>query len=191
MNTKGGSGGRWSVVDLQGRYRFVTTIDTNKLLMRYAANLEQIRQLPSIVPVDKIDEPPAPGEWTARQLIMHLADLELIGGVRLRRVLAEDRPRLPRYDETTWSARLDYERSSPEEAIPLMVALRLWAISRLRRATPAEWQRTCIDEAQDGRELTLAELLSTYVDHVDRHVQQLERIAAIIRTDYESPTTDH
>lgn len=158
----------------------VTAIDTNTLLVRYEQSLDQIRRLLSIVPPDKLDQPPAPGEWTARQIIIHLADLELISGLRLRRVLAEDRPRLPRYDEQSWSARLDYERSSPEEAIALMVALRLWAVARLRRATPAEWQRTCIDEAQGEQPITLAQLVSQYVEHVDRHVRQLERIAALL-----------
>ncbi len=168
----------------------MTTIDTNMLLVRYEASLDQIRRLLSIVPPDKIDVPPAPGEWTARQLLVHLADLELIGGVRLRRILAEDHPRLPRYDENTWSARLDYEGSSPEEAIPLMLALRMWAIARLRRATPGEWQRTCIDEGQNGRELTLAEFLSSYLDHVDRHVGQLRRIASLMQTPTNPPATN-
>src|SRR6185436_9369128 len=43
------------------------------------------------VPPQLAASPEAPGKWSIRDVIQHLADSELVGGFRLRMVLAHDR----------------------------------------------------------------------------------------------------
>jgi hypothetical protein len=40
----------------------------------------------------------APGKWSMREVVQHLADSELVVGFRLRMVVAHDRPPLMAYD---------------------------------------------------------------------------------------------
>ena len=47
----------------------------------------------------ELDAVPGPGEWSARMVVHHLADSEMTSAIRLRRLLAEDRPALGAYDE--------------------------------------------------------------------------------------------
>src|SRR5205814_5017356 len=53
---------------------------------------------------------PGPGEWSARQVVHHLADSEMTSAIRLRRLLAEDRPVIVGYDEPEFARRLHYDR---------------------------------------------------------------------------------
>ena len=52
----------------------------------------------------------APGKWSVRYLLLHLADSETVLFDRIRRVLSEPRQVLWVYDQDAWARGLDYER---------------------------------------------------------------------------------
>ena len=51
-----------------------------------------VARLLDAVPVAMAVRAEAPGKWSIRDVVQHLADSELVGGFRLRMVLAHDRP---------------------------------------------------------------------------------------------------
>src|SRR6187431_1323042 len=57
----------------------------------------------------ELDTRPAPGKWTARQVVHHLADSEMTSAIRLRRLLAEESPVISGYDEAEFARRLWYD----------------------------------------------------------------------------------
>ena len=81
------------------------------------------------------------GEWSAREVIHHIADAELIEGVRLRRIIAEDNPLLPWIDEAEHARRLHYERGI-ETSVDVFGATVLANIALAERLTEGEWLRT-------------------------------------------------
>ena len=52
----------------------------------------------------------APGKWSIRYVLLHLADSETVLYERIRRVLSEPRQVLWVYDQDAWAAGLDYAR---------------------------------------------------------------------------------
>jgi hypothetical protein len=48
---------------------------------------------------EELDARPAPGKWTAREVVHHLADSEMTSAVRLRLLLAVDNPAILGYDQ--------------------------------------------------------------------------------------------
>jgi hypothetical protein len=80
-------------------------------------------------------------EWTAREVIHHIADAELIEGVRLRRNIAEDNPLLPWIDEAEHARRLHYERAI-ETSVDVFGAAVLANIALAERLSEAEWSRS-------------------------------------------------
>ena len=40
----------------------------------------------------ELDYVPAPGQWSVRQILCHVADSEIVGADRFRRVMAEENP---------------------------------------------------------------------------------------------------
>jgi DinB family protein len=77
---------------------------------------------------------PAPGEWSALEILGHLVDAEIVLAGRYRWVLAHDEPPLVGYDQDLWVDRLRHQDDDPAEMLALLRALirshlRLWAKS--------------------------------------------------------------
>jgi hypothetical protein len=48
----------------------------------------------------ELDARAAPGRWSVREIVHHLADSEMTSAIRLRRLIAEGRPMIQGYDRT-------------------------------------------------------------------------------------------
>src|SRR5258706_8513908 len=73
---------------------------------------------------EEVDFVPAPGKWSIRQIMGHLADAELVGAHRFRVIIAEDRPTLTAYDQDAWAEKLDYARRKPTQFLDTFRRLR-------------------------------------------------------------------
>src|SRR6266852_1422592 len=73
---------------------------------------------------EEVDFAPAPGKWTIRQIMAHLADSELVGAHRLRLVIAEGNPTLTAFDQNAWTSHLDSARRKPTQALDTFRRLR-------------------------------------------------------------------
>lgn len=62
----------------------------------------------------------APGKWSVRFLLLHLADGETVLFDRIRRILSEPRQVLWVFDQDAWAAGLDYSR------VPLDLSARVY-----------------------------------------------------------------
>ena len=60
--------------------------------------------------VSQLNATYAPGKWTVRQLLHHLADSETVLLERIKRVLSEGRRVLWAFDQEAWALTLDYDR---------------------------------------------------------------------------------
>jgi hypothetical protein len=50
----------------------------------------------------------APGKWSVREILHHLADAETVMAERIRRILSEGRRVLWAFDQAAWARALDY-----------------------------------------------------------------------------------
>ena len=135
-----------------------------------------VEQFLETVPARLVTVPEAPGKWSIRHVVQHLADSELVGGFRLRMVMAHERPALTGYDQDLWASRLDYGAADVRDALD--------QFSALRRANVRIWQRlSAADLARVGRhgergEESLERMRRLYAGHDLLHLRQLERIRA-------------
>jgi DinB superfamily len=120
------------------------------------------------------DYVPAPGKWSIRQILAHLADSEIVGAHRYRQIIAEDNPTLVAYDQEAWAANLDYRRRKPKQSLETL---------RRTRAENYELLRGLPEEAfaRAGRHtergpLTLRALLDVNVQHVENHARQMQAV---------------
>jgi DinB family protein len=75
---------------------------------------------------------PAPGEWSALEVLGHILDAEITSAARYRWILAQDEPTLIGYDQDRWVERLHSLDDDPQEMLSMLGVLRrshlqLWA----------------------------------------------------------------
>src|SRR4051812_39998181 len=119
---------------------------------------------------EELDAHPAPGKWSAREVVHHLADSEMIAGVRLRMLIAVDNPRIMGYDQDDFARRLYYDRPI-ESSLEAFKAARRTTAEILERLTEAEWLREGT-HSEHGR-YTLARWLEIYAEHAHKHAEQI------------------
>jgi hypothetical protein len=88
--------------------------DLPALLERYRRGPEVLAVVLTGVFGEEEDFLPAPGKWSIRQIVAHLADAELVAAHRFRQVIAEDNPMLVAFDQDAWTRNLDYARQLQE-----------------------------------------------------------------------------
>ena len=91
--------------------------DIPALLERFRRGPEVLAMVLTGVFGEEEDFVPAPGKWSIRQIVAHLADSEMVGAHRMRQVIAEDNPTLIAFDQDAWTKNLDYARRKPRESL--------------------------------------------------------------------------
>lgn len=87
------------------------------------------------------DNRPDPERFTLREVIAHLADWEPIWLERILRILKEDEPSLPGYDEGQYAIDRDYAHSDPQENLRRFRNGRQELIAILSNVKEDEWDR--------------------------------------------------
>ena len=122
----------------------------------------------------------APGKWSIRQIVAHLADAEMVGAHRLRQVIAEDNPTLIAYNQDLWTANLDYAKRKPKTSLETFRRIRAENYELLKDQPPAAFDRTG-NHTENGP-MTLLKLLEVYAGHAESHARQLQEIRAAYKT---------
>lgn len=116
----------------------------------------------------------APGKWSARAILCHLADCEIAFAFRLRQALAEDNHVIQPFDQDGFAK--TYGSADARAALDAFSALRRWNISLLSGVTPAQRGRK-VTHPERG-EMTFQMILETMGGHDLNHLKQLETAAA-------------
>lgn len=132
------------------------------------------QQLIEGVAADRLAAPEAPGKWSVRHVLAHLADSDVVLGWRLRMIVAHDAPEITGYDQDLWSERLHYGDVEPAASLAAFSALRAWNLRIFETADDAVLQRYGV-HCERGRE-SLAHLMRMYAGHDILHLRQIERI---------------
>ena len=117
---------------------------------------------------------PAPGKWSIREIVAHLADNEVVLGGRYRFVAAMDRPPLPGFDQDAFVANLGVDRAKTADLLDDFAMARAVNIGLLERIGAAAWHRVGL-HAERG-EQSLGQLVTMYAGHDRIHLAQIETI---------------
>lgn len=151
----------------------MTAEERSSLIARYRAGYEEVvAALRGITP-EELDWRPAPSEWSAREVVHHLADSETISGIRLRRLLTEDNPQIQGYDEQHYVRRLRYAARPVEPALRALEAARATTVQLLDLMTEADWRRAGVhsESGPYGAE----GWLEIYAAHAHDHAAQIRQ----------------
>ena len=142
------------------------------------ASLEETpRRLQTLVggwPRDAFERSYAPGKWTARQILAHLAQIEIVFANRLRFGLTVPDYVVQPFDQDQWMA-VDGGMDA-ESALAAYLAVRRVNVGLCRRLTRA--QRTRPFTHPERGAIDIDWFMAMFAGHERHHLAQLEAIAA-------------
>jgi hypothetical protein len=119
----------------------------------------------------ELDARPAPGKWTAREVVHHLADSEMTAASRLRLLVATDNPQIVGYDQDQFARKLYYDRPIGA-SLDAFKAARRSSAEILERMTDTDWARAAGTHTEHGP-YTADRWLEIYARHAHAHAEQI------------------
>ena len=153
---------------------YASFLGDRKPLPVIAETPERLRTLLEALGDQGLQRSLAPGKWSARQVLCHLADCEIAFAFRLRQALAEDHHVIQPFDQDGWAR--SYGAYDAREAWVVFAALRKWNV-RLVESLPASAWSKRLSHPERG-EMTFLTVIEPMAGHDLNHLGQLERIVA-------------
>src|SRR5262245_11402270 len=145
--------------------------ERKKLIAQYNDGYRVVAEALSGATDAELDAHPAPGKWSARDIVHHLADSEMTSAIRLRLLLAADRPPIAGYDQDEFARRLFYDRPI-EASLDAFKAARRTTGQIIERMSEADWRREGT-HTEHGR-YTPETWLAIYGVHAHDHAAQIK-----------------
>jgi hypothetical protein len=144
--------------------------EREQMIAQYRDGYRAVAEALLKITPDELDARPHPGRWSAREIVHHLADSEINAAMRLRLLIAEDRPTLKGIDQDEFARRLYYDRPH-ESSLEAFRWARQTTAELLERLTPEQWLRegTHTEIGPFGVEAWL----KVYSVHAHRHARQI------------------
>ena len=145
----------------------------------------QIREIPTVVRRALLlnDDPairhrPAAGEWSAIEVLGHMIDKMQIWASRVERIMVEERPALPGYDQDALVRDHDYLHADPEGLFEqLRQACERFATLVERVPTSALGREGVHEEVGP---MTLRQCIEAPLESVPGHLEQLRAAQALV-----------
>jgi hypothetical protein len=139
-----------------------------------AATAAHLASLFEELGAQRVEENPAPGKWSAREIVCHLADCELVFAFRLRQTLAEDHHVVQPFDQEKWAS--TYSAYDASAALSTFSAIRQWNLALILAVTPEALPKP-VTHPERGA-MTFQVLIETMAGHDLNHIRQIEAIRA-------------
>ena len=134
------------------------------------AQRTRVRALLAPLPDSRAAYRYAPGKWSVKDLVGHLADAERIFAYRLLRIARGDRTPLAGWDENTYAATADSDNREMQEILEDWTAARDSTIALVHGLPDDCWERS--GSANDAT-VTVRALLYIVLGHTEHHVAVL------------------
>jgi hypothetical protein len=149
-------------------------MEIQNLIDRYEAGIDAMHQALRGTQEELLDVSPGPGKWTIRQIVVHVADADVVTAMRFRQIAAEPGAKLIAWDQDVWAGKLNYEQQPLEDALQAFTFVRRYTANMLRNIPASAWQQTG-DHSEKGP-VKLLDLVEYMGEHAFKHAEQIRAI---------------
>jgi hypothetical protein len=153
------------------------TEDHNEALALFRRGPEMLDAAIAGVSAEESKIVPAPGKWTIRQIARHLTDCEIVAGMRLRQMVAEDRPVMAMFDQDLWAEHLHYSNCDVFDSAMKFRILRDDIAGFLAPLSAEKFERVGLHPERGA--WTLRKWVNHFGIHTEKHVQQIRGIREV------------
>ena len=129
----------------------------------------RVRELCARIGAEGMSQPWAPGKWTIRQIVSHLAQGEMMFGARFRYAVTLDDYVVQPFDQD--QLMMCEPVPDDDQALEAFCAMREWNLAFWRSLNEADWAR--VMKHPDLGDVTVRELLEITAGHDLNHLSQL------------------
>ena len=126
-------------------------------------------------PRSRLARRPAPGKWSAAEILAHLVDTDLLWGYRMRKILETTGARLDWVEQDQWCRKLRYAAVPPPASLTAFDGLRRWNLALLDRLPPA--RRRAWGAHSSFGHLSVTRIVRMLAGHDRNHLRQVRVIA--------------
>jgi hypothetical protein len=116
---------------------------------------------------------PAPGEWSAHEIVVHMGDSESMAALRLRKLIVEPGSTLMGYEEAKWAGALGYEHQDRHDSLKIIKLARQTSY-RLLKTLPDDVFEHSVKHQEYPEPYTFDKWLDIYARHIPDHIAQIE-----------------
>ena len=143
------------------------------LIARYKDGYKQVADALKGISEKELDFSHAPGKWSSRQIVHHLADSEMTSSARIRRLLVEHQPYITAYDENEFALKLHYTKRPIDAALRAFEATRATTAELFDLMSEEDWKRG--GEHSDSGPYSVETWLEIYAVHAHNHADQIRQ----------------
>ncbi len=142
------------------------------LLQRLGNHLEEIKTLFEEVSEETLCHKESPKKWSLKELLGHLFDVELAFSYRLKKIMEEDDPSYPLFNQDIWVEIHEYNHWDSVLLADSLITLRRHLIFWLGQLNRDQWKRVGI-HPEIGRQ-TVQSIVEYLTSHYEHHIQQIK-----------------
>ena len=139
-----------------------------------AATATKLERLIEGVPTSTLRQRPAADQWSASEIVAHLADAEIVIGFRMRLILGAPGTPIAAYDQDSWVTSGHYDKRDPRQSVEQFTVVREGNLALVESLTPEQWKHYGM-HSERGQE-TIERMVRMTAGHDLNHLQQIERI---------------
>jgi hypothetical protein len=117
---------------------------------------------------------PAPGKWSAAEILAHLADAEIVVSWRMRSILGAPGTPIQAFDQDAWVISGHYEKRDPHKSLAQFRLLRESNLALLKTLKPDQWKHHGV-HAERGEE-SIERIVHLMAGHDLNHLEQIEKL---------------
>lgn len=156
-------------------------LTTDQLIAMLAATPRRIAAAASGVAPAQLSAAPAPGEWSATDVLAHLRACADMWGGSIVAMLAEEHPTLQAVNPLTWIKRTDYRELEFAPSCAAFAAQRSELLAMLAGLPAEGWTRgATMTGAGKPLERTVLSQARRLAIHERPHIKQIERVVAVV-----------
>lgn len=144
-----------------------------QLLERYEKGIAVFEEAFRGTPSSILDKAPSPGKWSIRQIVVHVADAELVAAMRFRLIAAESGSSLTPFDQDKWANNMNYAAQSADDAMRVYSLVRKLTADMVQNLPESAWTNV---STHLERGATSLEYLEHMAIHSENHAEQIRRI---------------
>jgi hypothetical protein len=122
---------------------------------------------------------PRPGEWSARETLVHLRNVVMMAyGLRIRRLVYEENPTFADYDEASHRAATMAHGTTVAQLVGMIVAEHEQLAGLLAELPDDRWSRK--GRHPELGEMSIEFLARRVAEHAEEHARQIRETAAAV-----------